>query len=36
MELLGERDKYTRLALNTNELPFGVPVEVALLVEIRE
>lgn len=36
VDCFGERGKHTRLALGVNELPFGAPVEVTLLVEIHE
>lgn len=36
VDLFGERGKHTRLALGANELPFDAPVEVTLLVEIRD
>lgn len=35
VDCFGERGKHTRLALGTNELPFGAPVEVTLLVQVR-
>lgn len=34
MDLFGERGKHTRLALGTNELPGGAPVEVTFVVEV--
>lgn len=36
VDCFGERGMHTRLALGVNELPFGAPVEVTLLVEIHE
>lgn len=36
VDCFGERGKHTRLALGTNELPLGTPVEVTLLVEIED
>jgi enamine deaminase RidA (YjgF/YER057c/UK114 family) len=34
LDLFGERGKHTRLALGTNELPGGAPVEVTFIVEV--
>lgn len=36
IEIFGEKGKHTRCALGTNVLPFNVPVEVELIVEIKE
>ena len=35
LDLFGERGRHSRLALGTNELPGGAPVEVTFIVEIR-
>lgn len=34
LDLFGERGAHTRLALGTNELPGGAPVEVTFIVEV--
>ena len=34
LEIFGERGKHTRMALGTNELPGGAPVEIMCIVEI--
>ena len=34
LELFGEKGKHTRLAIGTNELPLGAPVEIDMIVEI--
>ncbi|HZJ76852.1 MAG TPA: RidA family protein [Oscillospiraceae bacterium] len=35
-EVFGEKGKHTRCALGTNVLPFNVPVEIELIVEIED
>ena len=35
VNIFGERGKHSRLALGTNELPLGMPVEVEMIVEIQ-
>lgn len=35
VEIFGERGKHARLAIGTNELPLGAPVEVEMIVELR-
>jgi enamine deaminase RidA (YjgF/YER057c/UK114 family) len=35
VEIFGERGKHARLAVGTNELPLGAPVEVEMIVEVR-
>lgn len=36
MEVFGEAGKHTRCALGTNALPGGIPVEVEMVVEVRD
>ncbi|UCD71986.1 MAG: RidA family protein [Syntrophobacterales bacterium] len=35
VEIFGERGKHSRLAIGTNELPLGTPVEVEMIVEVQ-
>lgn len=34
LEIFGEKGKHTRLAIGTNELPLGAPVEIDMIVEV--
>jgi enamine deaminase RidA (YjgF/YER057c/UK114 family) len=36
LEVFGERGQHARAALGVAELPFGAPVEVELIVEIKD
>lgn len=36
IEIFGERGRHARAALGTNELPFGTPVEIEMIVELKE
>lgn len=36
IEIFGENGRHARAALGTNELPFGTPVEIEMIVEIEE
>ncbi|WP_144463688.1 RidA family protein [Siminovitchia fortis] len=36
MEIFGEKGKHARSAIGTNVLPFHIPVEIELIVEINE
>lgn len=36
VEVFGEKGKHARSAIGTNELPFHTPVEIELIVEIRD
>lgn len=36
VELFGEKGKHARAALGINELPFGTPVEIEMIVEIEK
>lgn len=36
IEIFGERGKHARAAIGTNELPFGTPVEIEMIVELKE
>ena len=36
IEIFGENGKHARAALGTNELPFGTPVEIEMIVELKE
>ncbi|TXK85284.1 RidA family protein [Paenibacillus sp. N3.4] len=36
IEVFGENGKHARSAIGTNELPFNTPVEIELIVEVRE
>jgi len=35
LEIFGEAGKHSRLAIGTNELPLGAPVEIEMIVEIK-
>lgn len=35
IDLYGENGKHARAALGTNELPFGTPVEIEMIVELK-
>jgi enamine deaminase RidA (YjgF/YER057c/UK114 family) len=35
VEIFGEKGKHPRLAIGTNELPLGTPVEIEKVVEIQ-
>ena len=35
VEVLGEAGRHARSAIGTNELPFGIPVEIEMVVEAR-
>lgn len=35
VEIFGEKGKHSRLAIGTNELPLGTPVEVEMTVEVQ-
>ena len=36
VEVLGDRGRHARTALGTNVLPFGLPLEVEMIVKVRE
>ena len=36
LEVFGEKGKHSRCALSTNELPFNTPVEIEMIVEVKE
>jgi len=36
LEVFGERGKHSRCALSANELPFNTPVEIEMIVEVKE
>lgn len=36
IEVFGERGRHARAAIGTNELPFGTPVEIEMIVELEE
>lgn len=36
IHLYGEKGRHARAALGTNELPFGTPVEIEMIVELKE
>ena len=36
LEIFGEKGKHSRCALSTNELPFDTPVEIEMIVEVKE
>lgn len=36
IRLFGEKGRHARAALGTNELPFGTPVEIEMIVELKE
>jgi len=36
IEIFGERGRHARAALGTSELPFGAPVELEMVVQVRE
>lgn len=36
VEVFGEKGKHARLAIGANALPFGAPVEIAAIVEVKE
>jgi enamine deaminase RidA (YjgF/YER057c/UK114 family) len=36
VEVFGEAGKHTRAALGTNVLPFNTPVEILMVVQIKE
>ncbi len=36
IEIFGESGRHARAALGTNELPFGTPVEIEMIVELKE
>ena len=36
ISLFGENGKHARAALGTNELPFGTPVEIEMIVELKK
>lgn len=36
VEVFGEKGKHARLAIGANSLPFGAPVEIAAIVEVRD
>lgn len=36
IDIFGENGKHARAALGTNELPFGTPVEIEMIVELKE
>jgi enamine deaminase RidA (YjgF/YER057c/UK114 family) len=35
VEIFGEKGRHSRLAIGTNELPLGTPVEIEMVVEIQ-
>lgn len=35
-EVFGDRGRHARAALGTNELPFGTPVEIEMIVELKK
>lgn len=35
IEIFGEQGKHARAAIGTNELPFGTPVEIEMIVELK-
>lgn len=36
IDIFGEKGKHARAALGTNELPFGTPVEIEMIVELKK
>ncbi len=36
IKLLGDKGKHARSAIGTNELPLGIPVEVEMIVKVRD
>jgi len=36
LEIFGEKGKHSRCALSANELPFNTPVEIEMIVEVKE
>lgn len=36
VEIFGEKGKHARSAIGTNSLPFNIPVEIEVIVEINE
>jgi len=36
VDIFGERGKHARAALGTSELPFGAPVELEMIVQVKE
>lgn len=36
IQVFGENGKHARAALGTNELPFGTPVEIEMIVELKK
>ena len=36
LEVFGEKGKHSRCALSANELPFNTPVEIEMIVEVKE
>ncbi len=36
IEIFGERGRHARAALGTSELPFGAPVEIEMIVQVRK
>lgn len=36
IEVFGENGKHARAAIGTNELPFGTPVEIEMIVELKQ
>ncbi|GAI83985.1 unnamed protein product [marine sediment metagenome] len=36
VEVFGEKGKHSRCALSANELPFNTPVEIEMIVEVKE
>lgn len=36
IDIFGENGKHARAALGTNELPFGTPVEIEMIVELKK
>lgn len=36
LEIFGEKGKHSRCALSVNELPFNTPVEIEMIVEVKE
>ena len=35
LDIFGESGKHARAAIGTNELPFGTPVEIEMIVELK-
>ena len=36
IDIFGDMGKHARAALGINELPFGTPVEIEMIVELKE